>query len=63
MQVIGACGGLGKRDLIKKYGAVETIDYNTENVKNRLKELTGGRGVDVAFDVVGGQVLEDCVRW
>jgi NADPH2:quinone reductase len=61
-KVIGVCGGPDKCNLVKSYGADETIDYNCESIRERVKEITGGRGVDVAVDIVGGKVTEDCLR-
>jgi len=60
--VIGACGGADKCELVRSYGAKVAIDYTKENLRERLKELTDGKGVDVIVDVVGGKVLEDCLK-
>ena len=38
------------------------INYSTEDLKTRLKELTGGRGVDVVYDPVGGDFSEVAIR-
>lgn len=43
-------------------GADDGIDYSREDLKLRLKELTGGRGVDVVYDPVGGAMTEAAVR-
>lgn len=61
--MIGACGGPDKCKLASKYGAKFTIDYKTENIRERVKEITKGKGVDIVFDVVGGKVLEESLRW
>ena len=42
-------------------GADEVINYATEDLKARVKELTGGRGVDVVYDPVGGDFSEAAV--
>ena len=47
-----------KLALCRKAGADETINYATEDLKARTKELTGGRGVNVVFDGVGGEYAE-----
>jgi NADPH2:quinone reductase len=60
--VIGACGGKEKCELVQKYGAKATIDYTNENLRDRLKEITKGKGVDIIVDVVGGKVLEDSLK-
>lgn len=61
-RVIAAAGGADKVALARAYGADETVDYRAENLRDRLRELTGGRGVDVVFDPVGGAAFEACVR-
>jgi NADPH2:quinone reductase len=51
----------------KHYGVEHVINYRTEpNWKDKVKELTGGKGADVIYDAVGGDVLENslrCVNW
>jgi NADPH2:quinone reductase len=61
-RVIAAAGGADKLKLAKEYGADEVIDYRAENLRDRLKELTDGNGVDVVFDPVGGSYFDACVR-
>ncbi len=38
------------------------INYSTEDLKDRIKELTGGNGVDVIYDPVGGKYAEPALR-
>lgn len=52
-RVIGTAGGPDKCALAKASGCDEVIDYRHEDVATRVRELTGGRGVDVAYDSVG----------
>ena len=54
-RVIAAASTEEKLALCREKGAVETINYETEDLKTRIKELTGGQGVDVVFDPVGGK--------
>jgi NADPH2:quinone reductase len=61
-KVIAAAGSPEKLDLCRQYGASECIDYSCENLKERVKELTGGAGVDVVYDPVGGPLFEQAVR-
>ncbi len=61
-RVIAAAGGADKLKLAREYGADEVVDYRAENLRDRLRELTGGNGVDVVFDPVGGQHFDSCVR-
>ena len=60
--VIAAASSDDKLALCKELGADHTINYSTESVKDRVKELTGGRGVDVVYDPVGGDFSEPAVR-
>lgn len=61
-RVIAAAGGAEKLALAKEYGADDVVDYRAENLRDRLRELTGGKGVDVVFDPVGGPYFDACVR-
>ena len=51
--VIGTVSTEAKAELARAHGVTHTINYSHENVAQRVKELTGGRGVDVVFDSVG----------
>jgi len=46
-----------KRDLAETFGATDAIDATTEDVVARIQELSGGRGVDYAFECVGNLKL------
>ncbi|MEC7426775.1 MAG: NADPH:quinone oxidoreductase family protein [Actinomycetota bacterium] len=61
-RVIAAASTEEKLDLCRERGADETINYAEENLKDRAKELTGGAGVDVVYDVVGGDYAEQALR-
>lgn len=61
-RVIAAASTAEKLDLCRRYGAADTINYTTEDLKERAKELTGGRGVDVVYDAVGGAYSEAALR-
>ncbi|XP_071478449.1 quinone oxidoreductase-like protein 2 homolog [Diadema antillarum] len=61
-KVIGAAGGQEKCDLVRSKGAVDCIDYTSESIRDRTKELTGGDGANVILDVVGGDVWKQCLR-
>ena len=43
-----------KLAVCREHGADETINYATEDLRERIKALTGGKGVDVVYDPVGG---------
>jgi len=59
---IAVASSAEKRALAASMGAVATIDPTTEDVKARARELTDGRGVDLVYDVVGGELSEQCLR-
>ncbi len=61
-RVIAAAGGADKLAIARQHGADELIDYRTEDLRDRVKALTDGRGVDVVFDPVGGAAFESSVR-
>ena len=61
-RVIAAASSAEKLAVCRDRGADETINYATEDLKTRAKELTEGRGVDVIFDCVGGDYAESALR-
>jgi NADPH:quinone reductase len=52
-KIIGTAGSAEKCALAKAHGADHVIDYTKEDVAKRVRELTGGAGVDVVYDSVG----------
>ncbi len=61
-RVIAAASSADKCALCRELGADETIDYAHEDLRERLKALTGGKGPDVVYDPVGGDLAEPCFR-
>ena len=61
-RVIACASTDEKLALCKSTGADETINYTTEDLKSRIKELTGGKGADVIYDPVGGEYTEAALR-
>jgi len=61
-RVIAAASSEEKLDLCRARGADETINYATESLKDRAKELSGGQGCDVVYDCVGGEYAEAALR-
>lgn len=61
-RVIAAASTAEKLALCKEYGADEVINYKEEDLKNRIKELTGKNGADVVYDPVGGDYTEAALR-
>ena len=60
--VIAAASTDEKLALCKEKGADLLINYSTEDLKKRAKELTGGKGVNVVYDPVGGDYCEAALR-
>ena len=61
-KVIAAASSAEKLAVAKAAGADELINYSEENLRDRLKEITGDKGVDVVYDPVGGDLLEQAFR-
>jgi NADPH2:quinone reductase len=61
-RIIAAASGPEKLAACRAQGAAETVDYAREPLKERLKALTHGRGVDVVLDPVGGPLAEQALR-
>ena len=61
-KVIAAASTDEKLAICKEKGADEVINYTTEDLKKRVKELTGGKGADVVYDPVGGAYTEAALR-
>ncbi len=59
-KVIAIASSEEKRQLALAHGADSVLGY--DNLKDTLKEATGGEGADVVFDVVGGEVFDACTR-
>ncbi len=64
--VIATASTPAKLELAASYGADHLINYREEDFKDKVKALTGGKGADVIFDPVGGDVFDQslrCIRW
>jgi NADPH2:quinone reductase len=64
--VIATAGGPDKVRVALEAGADFGIDYNSEDFVARVKEITGGKGADVIYDSVGGDVFDrslKCIAW
>lgn len=61
-RVIAAASSQEKLDLCQSYGADDLINYSSEDLKTRIKELTDGNGADVIYDPVGGSYSEAALR-
>ncbi len=64
--VIAAAGSDEKLALAREHGADHLVNYRSEDLRERVKALTGGRGADVIYDPVGGDVFDTamrCIAW
>ena len=61
-RVIAAASSEEKLVLCRERGADETILYTPQNLKDEIRRLTGGEGVDVVYDPVGGDYAEPALR-
>lgn len=65
-RVIAAASTQEKRDAALKAGAHEVIDYSDGELKDKVKALTDGKGADVIYDPVGGELFDQvmrCINW
>ena len=60
--VIAAAGGPEKCVIAQDHGADHVIDYRSENLRERVREITEGVGCHVIFDPVGGDVFDTALR-
>ena len=61
-KVIACASSADKLEVCRQHGADEGINYATEDLRERIKDLTGGKGVDVVYDAVGGPYSEPALR-
>jgi NADPH:quinone reductase len=65
LELIGTAGSDEKCALAKEYGAAHMINYRSEDFVERVKEITGGKGVKVVYDSVGKDTFDGslaCLR-
>ncbi len=60
-KVIGTAS-VGKHDYLKQIGVAHCIDYRTEDFEQRVMEITGGAGVELVLDAVGGKSFRKSFR-
>jgi NADPH:quinone reductase len=60
-RVIAAAGSDEKLAICRANGADELINYSTGSLKEQVKKLTGGKGADVIYDPVGGELFDQCL--
>jgi NADPH2:quinone reductase len=65
-RVIAAASSAEKLELCRRHGADYTINYRDADIVEEVKALTGGRGADVIYDPVGGDLFDQvkrCIAW
>lgn len=65
-RVIATAGSADKLEIARQSGADELLDYRKDDWIERVKAITGGRGADVIYDPVGGDVFDGsgrCIAW
>jgi NADPH2:quinone reductase len=62
LRVVAGIGSDDKAALVRDYGASEIVNYRSEDLRDRIKSITSGQGIDVGFDNVGGAVFEQMAR-
>jgi len=61
-RVIATARGAERLQIAREHGADATIDTDAEDVQARIKELTDGRGADVVYDPIGGEIFKASLR-
>lgn len=60
--VIATTSGAQKLQIVKELGADYALDYKSENIAQRVLEITNGRGVDVVYETVGGDLFDAALQ-
>jgi NADPH2:quinone reductase len=60
--VIAVAGSQAKLEFCARYGADHVVNYRTDDVTARITEITGGRGVDLIYDPVGGDTAATALK-
>jgi len=61
-RVIAAAGSAEKLELAAARGALHLVNYREASLRQQVRDLTDGRGADVIYDPVGGELFDDCLR-
>jgi NADPH2:quinone reductase len=61
-RIVATAGSPAKLEVARRAGADVLVDYRTEDWVERVKDATGGRGADVVYDPVGGDVFDGSTR-
>src|SRR5690606_19048651 len=61
-RVIAAASSEEKLEVARNAGADELVNYSEGDFKEKIKALTDGKGADVIYDPVGGDLFDQCMR-
>jgi NADPH2:quinone reductase len=61
-RVVAAASTDEKLAVAKEHGADAVVNYKNDSLRDQVREMTGGKGVDVVFDPVGGDAFQQSVR-
>ncbi len=62
MTVIADCRGREKQELARAHGADAVVDYTAPDFRDQVRAFTGGRGCDIALDMIGGEATRAALR-
>lgn len=62
LRVVAGVGSDAKAALVQSYGASDVVNYRRDDLRDRIKAITGGDGIDIGFDNVGGATFEQMAR-
>jgi NADPH2:quinone reductase len=62
LRVVAGVGSDDKAALVRRYGAGDVVNYRSEDLRDRIKSITSGEGIDVGLDNVGGTIFEQMAR-
>jgi len=62
LRVIAGVGSDDKANFVRRYGVGDVINYGSEDLRDRIRSITLGEGVDICFDTIGGAIFEQMAR-
>ncbi|RXH24901.1 MULTISPECIES: NADPH:quinone oxidoreductase family protein [Bradyrhizobium] len=62
LRIVAGVGSDDKAALVRGYGAGAVVNYRSEDLRDRIKAITGGNGIDIGFDNLGGAIFEQMAR-
>ncbi|WP_128926657.1 NADPH:quinone oxidoreductase family protein [Bradyrhizobium guangxiense] len=62
LRVVAGVGSDDKAALVRDYGAGDVINYRSQDLRDQIKSITSGEGIDLGFDNVGGAIFEQMAR-